>query len=126
VTINGIEYLDGGIHSPTNADVLRSERLDVVVVVSPMSLHGYSAGVDAAIRVASHRRLEREVRRLEAAGTKVIRFEPGSQVRLAMGLRAMTDSRTKQIVQASYAEVKARAQRHSISSLVGTRQGASR
>ena len=43
-----------------------------------------------------------------------------------MGLRAMTDSRTKQIVQASYAEVKGLAQRHSISRYLGTRQGASR
>ena len=41
VTIEGTEYVDGGVHSATNADVLKSEGLDVVVVVSSMSAaHG--------------------------------------------------------------------------------------
>ena len=39
--IEGTEYVDGGVHSVTNADVLESEGLDVVVVVSSMSAaHG--------------------------------------------------------------------------------------
>ena len=37
VTIGGTEYVDGGVHSVTNADVLRSEGLDLVIVVSSMS-----------------------------------------------------------------------------------------
>ena len=30
VTIHGRRYVDGGVHSPTNADVLRREDLDLV------------------------------------------------------------------------------------------------
>ena len=38
VTIGDTQYVDGGAHSPTNADVLRSRPLDLVVVSSPMSV----------------------------------------------------------------------------------------
>ena len=34
VTIGGVEYFDGGVHSATNADVLRNRPLDLVVVVA--------------------------------------------------------------------------------------------
>ena len=38
VTIHGRRYVDGGVHSPSNADVLRTEQLDLVLVSSPMSI----------------------------------------------------------------------------------------
>ena len=38
VTIHGRRYVDGGVHSPTNADVVRHEELDLVIVSSPMSI----------------------------------------------------------------------------------------
>ena len=37
VQIGGRSYIDGGVHSPTNAAVLRGAGLDVVIVISPMS-----------------------------------------------------------------------------------------
>src|SRR6185369_13807811 len=37
VEIGGGVYIDGGGYSPTNADVLCGEHLDLVVVVAPMS-----------------------------------------------------------------------------------------
>ena len=40
VVIDGEAHLDGGVHSPTNADVLRGEDLDLVIVSSPMSRRG--------------------------------------------------------------------------------------
>ena len=42
VTIDGDSYVDGGVHSPTNADVLVREDLDLVLVSSPMSISGCS------------------------------------------------------------------------------------
>ena len=90
VTIDGVDYFDGGVHSPTNADVLLGEDLDLVIVSSPMSAaHGRSLTLDAAMRASAHRRLEREVRRLRGAGMKVVRFEPTAKVLGAMGLNAM-------------------------------------
>ena len=44
----GVEYFDGGVHSPTNASVLRHRPLDAVVVVSPMSASSrFAAGPTA-------------------------------------------------------------------------------
>jgi NTE family protein len=93
VEINGHEYVDGGVHSPTNADVLRREQLDLVIVSSPMSAaHGRARTPGAGIRWAMHRRLERELARLRKAGTTVVRFEPGQATLAAMGMNAMDDT----------------------------------
>jgi NTE family protein len=100
VEIGGIEYFDGGVHSPTNADVLRGEGLDLVIVSSPMSAaHGRGRSPDAAFRWAAHRRLEREVSRLRAAGTEVVRFEPCPRTRAAMGFNAMDLERSADVIE---------------------------
>jgi NTE family protein len=105
VTIDGTEYFDGGVHSITNADVLRTEDLHTVVVVSSMSTsHGRATGADGLLRWSVHRRLEREIARLESRGTTVIRLEPGTASRHAMGLWAMAEDRAPQVVEAAYAE----------------------
>src|SRR5580704_4712240 len=51
VTIDGTEYVDGGIHSVTNADVLKNEQLDLVLIISSMSsAHGSANGADGLLR----------------------------------------------------------------------------
>ena len=105
VTVEGTEYFDGGVHSVTNADVARTEGLDLVIVVSSMSADGGRApGPDGLLRWSVRRRLEREVARLEAQGTSVIRLEPGSHSRRAMGLRAMAEDRSPRVVRTAYIE----------------------
>jgi len=112
VRINGVQYFDGGVHSPTNADVLRHSELDTVVVVSPMSAaHGRSLTLDAPMRWSAHRRLEQEVRRLQSAGTTVVRFEPGPRCLAAMGLNAMGLDRSDRVVQQAFLEAGRRASR---------------
>ena len=105
VTIGGTEYVDGGVHSVTNADVLRNEGLDVVVIISSMSAaHGAAHGADGLVRRSVHRRMEREVARLEAAGTAVLRLEPGHESRQVMGLKAMAEDRSPRVIEAAYEE----------------------
>lgn len=112
VRIGGVQYFDGGVHSPTNADVLRHSGLDTVVVVSPMSAaHGRSVTLDAPMRWAAHRRLEQEVRKLQSAGTTVVRFEPGARSLTAMGLNAMGVDRSDRVVQQAFLEAGRRASR---------------
>jgi NTE family protein len=107
ITIDGIEYFDGGVHSSTNADVVRSQHLDTVVVISSMSAtHGRAIGADGFLRWSVHRRLEREIARLEADGTSVVRFEPGPQSRQAMGLWAMAEHRAPRVIEAAYEETR--------------------
>jgi NTE family protein len=94
VRIGDREYVDGGVHSTTNADVLAHAGLDVVIVVAPMSAaHGSARSADAPMRWASHRRLESELRSLRAQGTRVVRFEPTTASLRVMGLDAMAEDR---------------------------------
>jgi NTE family protein len=105
VEIDGTEYVDGGVHSVTNADVLRCEGLDLVVIVSSLSTaHGHANGADGLIRRTVHRRMEREIGRLEEAGTAVISLEPGHESRRVMGLRAMAEDRSPRVIEAAYEE----------------------
>jgi NTE family protein len=109
VVIEGTEYIDGGVHSVTNADVLRNEGLDLVVIVSSMSAaHGMANGADGLLRRTVHRRMEREIARLEQAGTAVISLEPGSESRRVMGLRAMAEDRAPRVIEAAYEETRHR------------------
>ena len=89
--------------------MLRSERLDLVVIVSSMSAaRGNANGADGLLRRAVHRRVEREVARLEQEGTAVISLEPGAESRRAMGLRAMAEDRSPRVIEAAYEETRLR------------------
>jgi len=110
VPIGSHEYVDGGVHSPTNADVLLREDLDLVIVVSPMSAaHGTSRRPDAAMRWAAHRRLEGEIRRLRAQGTTVVRFEPNTDTLAVMGINAMADDRSGVVAEVARCDAAAHA-----------------
>jgi len=103
VRIDGVEHVDGGVHSSTNADVLRDQHLDLVVVVASMSVAGgWAPTPDALLRRTVHRRLEREVRRLRKAGTEVVRIEPSARVIRAMGVNAMADDRADDVVREAF------------------------
>jgi NTE family protein len=109
VTIGGVEHVDGGVHSPTSADLLAGLGLDLVVAVSPMSAaHGRSITPDLALRYAAHRRLCRELDKVRASGTPVLAFEPGRRSLRTMGLNAMADDRSAPVVRASYRETRER------------------
>jgi NTE family protein len=85
IRIDQDEFVDGGVHSPTNAAVLAPLDLDVVIIVSPMSGPVTGYGVAANIRRYANLRLRREVRALRHSGHQVVVFEPGKQVQKAMG-----------------------------------------
>jgi NTE family protein len=105
VRIGRREYLDGGVHSSTNADVLRAEDVDLAIVIAPMSAaHGRTTNPDLAIRWATHRRLDREVRRLRSEGVEVVRIEPAAASRRVMGLNAMADDRSPAVVREAFFE----------------------
>ena len=81
---DGVRYVDGGVHSPTNADLLADPGLglDLVIVSSPMSA---SAAVRRLARQrVFHRMLDAEAEAIAATGTPVIRLEPGAEVLATM------------------------------------------
>jgi NTE family protein len=109
VLIDGEHYVDGGAHSPTNADVVRHDSPDLVVVSSPMSF-GPGAGrtPDAAVRLAVRRYLAREVRLLRKRGATVVVFQPTAQDLTAMGLNPMRLLRANRVVRTVSSSVRAR------------------
>jgi NTE family protein len=104
VMIDGEAHLDGGVHSPTNADVLRGEALDLVIVSSPMSRRGRRPrlSADQPMRVWAGALLDGEARRLRRRGIDVVAFQPDDDVLGTMGLNAMDPSRRAAIAKAAY------------------------
>lgn len=105
VEIDGVEYFDGGVHSATNATVLRHDELDVVIVVSPMSaVPGTRPHLDTPLRRSMSRQLQREARQLRKAGIAVVVFEPGNHSLRVMGINMMAPARGEQTVQQAFIE----------------------
>ena len=105
VTIGAVQYFDGGVHSSTNADALRTVGPDVVVVVAPMSAASIPLGSpDTLLRWAARRRLDRESARLQRMGSTVVRIEPAGDSMKAMGLQPMNNARSRSVSMAAYRE----------------------
>ena len=87
VTIGGKRYVDGAVHSPTNADLLAGADLDLVVIVSPMSASCADAvrAVDGPARIRSAQLLASEVGRLRRDGRAVLVIQPSRDETRAMG-----------------------------------------
>jgi len=125
VTIGGVQYFDGGVHSSTNADALRTVEPDVVVVVAPMSAASVPLGSpDALLRWAARRRLDREAARLERLGATVVRLEPAGDSMRAMGLQPMNSARSRSVSAAAYRETIQRIEEGAIPESLTDRAGA--
>jgi NTE family protein len=127
VRIGGHTYVDGGVHSPTNAALLRGCGLDLAVIVSPMSgPAGARPDLYAASRRHSARLLRHEVRALEAAGVRTVVFAPGPAEQAVMGDDMMSRSRLDEVIQQSFLSAGARAARPGVAELIRTAAAAGR
>ncbi len=100
VTIHGRRYVDGAVHSTTNADVVRRERLDLVIVSSPMSISG-AASIRPPSRAARRHfraRLGQEIRRLRREGTEVVAFQPSEADLVTISSRDALDPDVADVV----------------------------
>jgi NTE family protein len=91
VVIDGRTYVDGGVHSPTNGDLLRERNLDLIVVSSPMTvaMGRLSFSPAAQARALIGAQLRREVHELRRTGAVVVTFEPVEADIQAMGVNPM-------------------------------------
>jgi len=100
VRIGRDRYVDGGLHSPSNADLARGLDLDLVVVISPLSsLEGHAASglVDrylAPWRRFAGRRLTSEIAALAADGVPTLCIGPTAADQAAFG-RNLMDTRPR-------------------------------
>lgn len=110
--IGGRDYADGGILSPTSADLLVGE-VDEAIVLAPMSTAGGAPGrglsrLERLVRTAMTRRVDREVAVLEASGIRVVRIEPSPAELEAMGPNFMDINRRPATVRVAGALLPAR------------------
>ncbi len=105
VQIGGRPYIDGGVYSTSNLDVLSKEPVDLVLALNPMSsLHvgaprGIAARLALRMRQAAGRRLGYEAKRLRAAGIEVILIQPTVRDLDAMGSNLMNPRRRNGVIQ---------------------------
>ena len=114
VRIGGRRYVDGGVWSASNLDVLAGRGLDLVICLNPMSsdrdAHGTSPLEPAWTRVRRrlHLRLRQEVQRVEDAGTPVVVLEPDSAELAAMGPNLMRRRGRNRVIHTAIAGVPAK------------------
>jgi NTE family protein len=105
VEISGRRYVDGGVRSASNLDVLEDVPLGLVVALNPMSsLHAGAPRTlgerfASMVRQASGRRLGSEAKRLRAAGIEVLLIQPTVHDLDAMGSNLMSRSRRHAVIE---------------------------
>jgi NTE family protein len=103
VSIDGVRYIDGGVHSPTNADLVADLGVDLVVISSPMSIarSGVRIAPDQPARRLARFALAREAAQVRRAGTPVLTFQPTDSDLAVMGMNAMDGSRSSAVTNAA-------------------------
>jgi NTE family protein len=102
--IAGRRYVDGGVSSASNLDVLVNEQVDLVIALNPMSsLHAgaprtLGERIAFAARQAAGRRLGSEAKRLRAAGIDVALIQPTVRDLDIMGTNLMSGSRRHEVI----------------------------
>ena len=113
VRIGEFRYVDGGVHSPTNADVLAGQGLDLVIVSSAMSAAREAAcSYRDPIRALAGAALTRELPLLRARGTRVVMFAPTTPVLACNGApeEALDPRRRAEVAGAARIAARRRAQ----------------
>lgn len=96
VQIGGRLYVDGGIWSTSNLDVLRGQALDLVICFNPTStLHPITAlnplnAFNLVFNRASGKRLGSEAKRLRLEGAEVVLIQPTGRDLETMGINLMS------------------------------------
>ena len=96
VRIGGRRYVDGGVCSASNLDLLAGRGLDLVICLNPLSSSDDPRSANPLdwpsqlSRAANRRRLGHEARKVRGYGTKVVLIEPTAADLRAMGRNLMS------------------------------------
>ena len=111
VSIGGRRYIDGGVRSLTNADLLADQGCDIVIVMSPFSSMQRGPLLDTALfgvpRRATALQTAREIARLQEAGSEVVCIQPTGADIKAMGLNPMERAHSRRVMDTATASVAA-------------------
>ncbi len=125
VAISGVEYVDGGAHSPTNADLLAELELDAVIVSSPMSVAGnrLRPSLDLPARRLCRFYLGQEAARIKRRGAPVLTFQPTGDDLKVMGMNAMDQSRRGPVTEQARESARRKLEREDARSVLGVLSG---
>jgi NTE family protein len=124
-TIAGRRYVDGGLHSGSNLDVLVGEDLDLVICLNPTSSrHSVTMGTleeraSALMRSYSGRRLGSEAKRLRATGTEVVLVQPTDADLEVMPTNLMSRRRRREVYETARRTVAAQVRAAGLRGLLG-------
>lgn len=118
VTIAGRDYIDGGVASPTSADLLCDADIDEVIVMAPMASsvpdqpRSPLAKIERRIRRYMTSIVDSEVALLEASGKRVIRLEPTAEDLEAIGYNMMDPANRQRVFECAMETTQASLARH--------------
>ncbi|MBM7808034.1 NTE family protein [Geodermatophilus bullaregiensis] len=110
VEVRGVDYVDGGAHSPTNLDVVVGAGLDLVILSAPMS-RWREAPEGRRLRAAAPEvghYVAREARLVRQSGTRVLVFAPTRAAGTILGHDLLAPTRMRTVAEAAYAAARRR------------------
>jgi NTE family protein len=103
VVVGDERFLDGGIHSTTNADVLVERSVDHVIVVAPLAGRARRPiGIEPAVRTLARRALARELVSLRARDIPITLIEPNGEVTPHLGLDFVSRRGVREVVRHAF------------------------
>jgi NTE family protein len=105
VRIGRRRYVDGGVCSASNLDLVAGRGLDLVICMNPLSGRAERTTLDPLEwlpvmgRRANRRRLRHEERKVRRFGTKVVIIEPTPGDHAVMGLNWMSTERRREVIE---------------------------
>ena len=106
--IGGRRYVDGGVQTGANLDLVAGEPLDLVICLNPLSSRpGAALGVYWPVRALLHQQLVPQMRAVERAGTRLVVLEPDGRSIDLIGLNPMSRRRVEEVGVVAAVEVEA-------------------
>jgi NTE family protein len=105
VQVGTARYIDGGAHSPTNADLLADSTIHTALILSPMTGDAQALNrwrPDHLVRARLRRRLLAECRTLERAGIEVHVLEPDARSLATMGINMLDHGRSPDVLRDAF------------------------
>ncbi|HXM58120.1 MAG TPA: patatin-like phospholipase family protein [Candidatus Dormibacteraeota bacterium] len=116
VRIGGRRYVDGGVHTGANLDLVAGEQLDLVICLNPLSSRpGTASGVYWPVRTLLHQQLRPQMRAVERGGAQLVVLEPDGRSIDLIGLNPMSRHRVEEVGVAAALEVQEYVQHPSVS-----------
>jgi NTE family protein len=103
VRVSGRRYVDGGVCSLSNLDLVAGRGVDLVICLNPLTSPDRAAGlldlVPALTNGAGRRRLAHEERKVRRYGTEVVVIEPSGEDLAVMGRNWMNAERRQRVIE---------------------------